>query len=576
MYSDPYYRKFILNTDLRVYVSSTSVDLKKHRVAVIAALRKMGVTPVCMEDYTAQDTLPVDKCIADVAKSEAYVGMFAWRYGFVPHSYDKSIIELEYRKALEVGIPTLICLLDENTDWPQEFCDTHQDEKRIDALREEFKFQKMVGWFTNPYHLASEVQAAISKVLIQKIIAERYAEVSVASTPKRNASVQHAIALLQEAMKQQSARAQQVSREPIPIQLPKLKGVFVDREMERDTLCHSLTAEDKHLVVIVAPGGYGKTELTTKVLQEIAPASSIFMEDIQGMLYLKCVRGDIKLGQIFTEAGRIVGKRDEFRQIYATKDLTLARKLEYFFGELSKTGNILVVMDNFAALLDPTDDSIRDEELREFLETAASVEYTVRMIVTSRSVPRFKGSCKVKKIDLSKGLPEDQVIRYLREEGVEYGLEEEDDSVLRVFVKRDHCITKAFESVLGYLEDHYPGVKLPDPIKDDDLFADFDRHDLEERLKHLVFQQFRNQSPDAQLVLSALPIFPKPAPEAAPRFLMPAIETTDFTALLSRLKKNRLLSQNSGYYDLHPIVRSFLYEKRFRRIYIPERIMVQR
>ena len=128
MYSDPYYRKFILNTDLRVYVSSTSVDLKKHRVAVIAALRKMGVTPVCMEDYTAQDTLPVDKCIADVAKSEAYVGMFAWRYGFVPHSYDKSIIELEYRKALEVGIPTLIFLLDENTDWPQEFCDTHQDE----------------------------------------------------------------------------------------------------------------------------------------------------------------------------------------------------------------------------------------------------------------------------------------------------------------------------------------------------------------------------------------------------------------------------------------------------------------
>ena len=521
----------------------------------------MGITPVCMEDYTAQDTLPVDKCIADVGKSEAYVGIFAWRYGFIPPSYDKSITELEYRKAVEVGIPTLIFLLDESANWPAEFCDTRQDAKRIDALREEFKLQKMVGWFTNPHHLASEVQAAVSKILIQKVIGDRYAEVSVAATPEQNASVQQTILLLQEAMKQQSIRSQQVTRDPIPIQLPKLKGVFVDREVERDTLYHSLMTGDKRLVVIVAPGGYGKTELTTKVLKEIAPSTSIIREDIQGILYLKCVRGDITLGQVFSEAGRIPGKRDEFRDVYASKEMTLSRKLEYFFSELSKVGNIWVVMDNFEDLLDPADDSICDEEIREFLETAAGVEHTIRMIVTSRAVPRFKGSRKIEKIDLSKGLPEDQAIRYLREEGRDYGLDGEDEEVLRAFVQKVHCIPKALESVLGYLEDHYPSVTLRDVVSVETFFVDFDRHDYEEGLKKLVFEQFRNQSPDAQLLLSVLSTFPKPTPQAALRYLLPAIGPAEFAGLLARLEKNRLVSQNSGYYDLHPIVRAFVYER---------------
>ncbi len=554
---------------LKVYISSTSVDLAQYRAEVIAALRKSGFFPICMEDYVAQDKLPVDKCLGDVARCDLYVGIFAWRYGFTPPGYDKSITELEYRKALEKGIPTLLFLLDEKADWPSEYCDTRQDAARISALREEFQLGKTINWFpANPDKLASVVQAALTHAEREihlasyaKLQAERYAEVSIASTPEQAASVQQAMALLQEAMKQQAAQASQTKRNPVPILLPKLKGVFVDREAERDTLYHSLMTDDKRLVVIVAPGGYGKTELTTKVLSEIAPSNNINRDDIQGILYLKCVRGDITLGHIFSEAGRIAGKRDEFRDVYASKELTLARKLEYFFSELSKAGNIWVVMDNFEDLLDPADDSIRDEEIREFLETSAGVEHTIRMIVTSRAVPSFKGSRKLEKIDLSKGLPEDQAIRYLREEGQEYGLDHEDEDVLRAFVRRVHCIPKALESVIGYLEEHYPAVTLRDIIAKEEFFVDFDRHDFENGLKKLIFEQIKIQAPDAQLLLSVLSIFSKPTPLAALRYLLPAIGPADFAALLTRLEKNRLLSQNNNYYDLHPLVRSFVYER---------------
>ena len=57
-----------------------------------------------MEDYVATDERPVDKCLKDVAKADIYVGIFAFRYGYVPpadHSNPKglSITELEFRQA---------------------------------------------------------------------------------------------------------------------------------------------------------------------------------------------------------------------------------------------------------------------------------------------------------------------------------------------------------------------------------------------------------------------------------------------------------------------------------------------
>ena len=37
-----------------------------------------------MEDYVAADNRPVDKCLADVPRVDIYVGIFAFRYGYIP------------------------------------------------------------------------------------------------------------------------------------------------------------------------------------------------------------------------------------------------------------------------------------------------------------------------------------------------------------------------------------------------------------------------------------------------------------------------------------------------------------
>jgi Domain of unknown function (DUF4062) len=69
---------------MRIFVSSSFEDLRDHRAAVIRVLRQLGHEILAMEDLTAASAAPLSKVLDIVDRSEAYVGVFAWRYGYVP------------------------------------------------------------------------------------------------------------------------------------------------------------------------------------------------------------------------------------------------------------------------------------------------------------------------------------------------------------------------------------------------------------------------------------------------------------------------------------------------------------
>jgi hypothetical protein len=100
----------------RIYVSSTFSDLQDYRKAVSLALRRLGHEDVAMEYYGAEDKRPLDRCLEDAGSCDAYVGIFAWRYGYVPATGNPdqlSITELEYRRAKAAGKACLIFLISE-------------------------------------------------------------------------------------------------------------------------------------------------------------------------------------------------------------------------------------------------------------------------------------------------------------------------------------------------------------------------------------------------------------------------------------------------------------------------------
>lgn len=149
----------------KIYVSSTFSDLKECRAAVYDALRALRHDVIAMEDYVATDQRPLDKCLADVAASDIYVGIFAWRYGFIPDKDNperKSITELEYRCAVKHGKKCLIFLLDEKTDWPEDLKEQGHSQQQLQALRQELADAYVVSFFQNSDALARLVVTAVS------------------------------------------------------------------------------------------------------------------------------------------------------------------------------------------------------------------------------------------------------------------------------------------------------------------------------------------------------------------------------------------------------------------------------
>ncbi len=155
----------------KIYISSTYSDLKEYREKIYKALRQMKHDARAMEDYVATGKYPpLDKCLADVAESDLYIGIFAWRYGYIPdegNPQQKSITELEYREATKKSKPCLIFLLDEEAPWSRKFMDTVTGEgdagKRIEEFRQELSKTKLVSFFKNPDELAQKVSVAVQQ-----------------------------------------------------------------------------------------------------------------------------------------------------------------------------------------------------------------------------------------------------------------------------------------------------------------------------------------------------------------------------------------------------------------------------
>lgn len=150
-----------------VYISSTYEDLKDYRQAVADVLRNCGYNVDAMEKYPARDDRPKVASEANVSKCDIYIGIFAWRYGYVPYKDNlegKSITELEYLAAERTQRPRLIFLLADDAPWPSSLRDAEQQEdegKRIRDLRNRLKTERWVAFFKSPDDLAKRVLTSV-------------------------------------------------------------------------------------------------------------------------------------------------------------------------------------------------------------------------------------------------------------------------------------------------------------------------------------------------------------------------------------------------------------------------------
>lgn len=175
---------------MRIFVSSSFEDLREHRAAAIQVLRQLGHEVLAMEDMVAGSTAPLTKVIDMVDRSEAYVGIFAWRYGYIPKNNaipasptvrsipnvaeavfgQTSITHYEYLRAKQRDLPIMAFLLDEQYPWPPHRIDGFDTRKadapansdKIRELRQLLQLERVVAWYTTPTDLEARVSAAVT------------------------------------------------------------------------------------------------------------------------------------------------------------------------------------------------------------------------------------------------------------------------------------------------------------------------------------------------------------------------------------------------------------------------------
>jgi SOS-response transcriptional repressor LexA len=159
--------------EMKVYLSSTFKDLEDHRRHAYQAMRSLGLDVVAMEDYVARDERPVEQCLADVEAADLYVGVFAFRYGYVPvisNPEGHSVTELEYLHAVQNNVPRLVFLAKPD-QWPAQLTDALTREggngDLIEKLRGQLAVDNLVNWFTTPDQLEAAISKSVSAWLLK-------------------------------------------------------------------------------------------------------------------------------------------------------------------------------------------------------------------------------------------------------------------------------------------------------------------------------------------------------------------------------------------------------------------------
>lgn len=155
---------------VRVFVSSTWLDLQEHREAVRAVIRQLGAVDVAMEHLGARDERPKAECLRLVREADAFVGIYAYRYGSVPDGEEVSITEAEYVEASSTGVKRLIYLVDEVAPWLPAYIDQGEHGERLANLKKRLLAAHVCKRFRGKDDLAAAVATDLGRELVFKLL----------------------------------------------------------------------------------------------------------------------------------------------------------------------------------------------------------------------------------------------------------------------------------------------------------------------------------------------------------------------------------------------------------------------
>ncbi len=240
---------------LRIFISSTAVDLRDYREKVRDAVLRLEGLPIAMETFSAQSGQPVGECMRMAAEADAVICIVAHRYGYVPPTDmggdgERSITWLEVDAAKRAGKPVFAFLVDPKAPWtelreesrltaepPEKVPEIVRAVQMLKEFKEYLERECTRNTFSSDEELAKLVAITIAKFTPQR------GNVSASTTRVWRPLFCHALQPAQH-----------------------FRGRAVKLQELKDWLAAPVTPD--RVVSVVAAGGAGKTALVHQALHE--------------------------------------------------------------------------------------------------------------------------------------------------------------------------------------------------------------------------------------------------------------------------------------------------------------------
>jgi hypothetical protein len=222
---------------MKVFISSTYVDLIEYRKKAIDVLNHYRLIPLAMEFFDSLTKDAETVCEKEVRECDLFIGIYAHRYGYIPKGKDKSITQQEYELAKDLGKDCLCFIVDKEHPWKLDFVE-YEKQKELKAFLDVIRVN-VVAFFSDPENFETKLTASLGKYLNEK---------NKGSGNEKGKSAQDSC----------------IPRAPYPyIAHPyALPEHFTGRRAEMATLSNWFFNDNEPVMILEAIGGMGKSAMS--------------------------------------------------------------------------------------------------------------------------------------------------------------------------------------------------------------------------------------------------------------------------------------------------------------------------
>jgi len=148
-----------------VFISSTYDDLKRHREAVWRGLQDLGIDTSGMEFFGTRPEISLDASLQELTNCRVYLGIIGMHYGPIDEKTGKSVVQLEYEKALEKKLEIRIYLIQEGEGIIKSPQGDGEHKDKLNAFKDRLKHNHTCSFYKNEQDLAEQVKGDVQRFI---------------------------------------------------------------------------------------------------------------------------------------------------------------------------------------------------------------------------------------------------------------------------------------------------------------------------------------------------------------------------------------------------------------------------